>query len=145
MADDEKEGVRCTMRNKIILLSVLTVLIVITLILVFMPKSEVRFDGDRVSNPGYFALRFDRMNTADAETMELEEGDALHVTWQIESGYLDIVIGQENEEAIYQANRRAAGDKADFYVGIPKTGAYTITVSGREAKGQTAFLKTENK
>jgi len=54
------------------------------------------------------------------------------------------MIGQKNEEVVYQANDRPAGDKADFYVEIPKTGAYTITVSAREAKGEIDFLKIES-
>ena len=86
-------------------------------------------------------LRFDRMNKTDSETIALQEGDVLHVSWQIEKGLVDIAIGQKNEEVVYQANDRLAGDKADFYVEIPKTGSYTITVSAREAKGEIDFLK----
>ena len=79
----------------------------------------------------------------DSETLELREGDVLHVSWQIESGYVDIVIRQENKEPVYQANDRAAGDKAAFYVEIPQTESYTITVSARKAKGQVEFMKME--
>ena len=89
-------------------------------------------------------LRFDRMNTVQSETMALAEGDALHVSWQIESGHVDIVIGMEGEEAVYRADDRPAVDKADFYVEIPQTGSYTITVSAREAKGQIEFMRMEN-
>lgn len=132
------------MRKKIVLLIIIVALIAVTGLLIFTRQPETRFDGDRISNPGHFALRFDWMNSTDSETMALAEGDALHVSWQIESGRVDIAIGIEGEEAVYRADDRPAGDKADFYVEIPQTGSYTITVSAREAKGQIEFMKMEN-
>ena len=131
------------MRKKIILFSVLIVL-GIAAILILTQQPDARFEGERISDQGSFVLRFDRMNMTDSETLVLRKGDALHVSWQIESGHVDIVIRQKNEEPIYQADDRAAGDKADFYVEIPQTGSYTITVSSREAKGQISFFKTDN-
>lgn len=62
----------------------------------------------------------------------------------MESGQVDILIGMKGKETIYRADDRLAGDQADFYVEIPETGLYTITVSAREAKGQVEFLKEEN-
>ena len=132
------------MRKKIILLFVVIALIALAVILIFTRQLETRFDGERISNPGCYTLRFDRMNTVQSETMALVEGDALHVSWQIESGRVDIAIGIEGEEAIYRADDRPAGDKADFYVEIPQTGSYTIAVSAREAKGQIEFMRMEN-
>ena len=131
------------MRKKIILFSVLIVLGVAE-ILILTQQPDAGFEGERISDQGSFALRFDRMNMTDSETLVLREGDTLHVSWQIESGHVDIVIRQKNEEPVYQADDRAAGDKADFYVEIPQTGSYTITVSSREAKGQILFFKTDN-
>ncbi len=113
-------------------------------ILILSQQPDASFEGERISVQGSFALRFDRMNMTDSETLVLREGDALHVSWQIESGHVDIVNSQKNEEPVYQADDRAAGDKADFYVEIPQTGSYTITVSSREAKGQISFFKTDN-
>ena len=132
------------MRKKIVLLATIVALIALAGILIFTRPPESRFDGERISNPGRYNLRFDRMNAADSETMALAEGDALHVSWQIESGHVDIVIGMEGEEAVYRADDRPAGDKADFYVEIPQTGSYTITVSARKAKGRVEFMKTDN-
>ena len=132
------------MRKKIVLLATIVSLIALAGILIFTRPPESRFDGERISNPGRYTLRFDRMNTVQSETMALAEGDALHVSWQIESGRVDIAIGMEGEEAIYRADDRPAGDKADFYVEIPQTGSYTIAVSAREAKGRVEFMKTDN-
>ena len=128
------------MKKKIILLFAVTALIAVAGILIFTRQPKFRFDGDRISDPGRFALQFERMNMTDSETVSLAEGDALHVSWQIESGQINVVIGMEGEEAIYQANGRPAGDEADFFVEIPKTGIYTITVSAQKAKGRIEFL-----
>lgn len=132
------------MQKKIILISALIVLIAVAGILILTQRPKAIFDGERISDPGRYALRFDRMNGTDSETMTLEKGDALHVSWRIESGYVSIGIEQKNKEAIYRADDRPAGDNADFYVEIPETGLYTITVSAREAKGQIEFMKTES-
>ena len=113
----------------------------VAVILILTQQPDARFNGERISNQGSFALRFDRMNMTDSETLELREGDALRVSWKIESGHVDIVIRQENEEPVYRADEHAAGDKAAFYVEIPQTGSYTITVSARKAKGQVEFMK----
>ncbi|MDO4614656.1 MAG: hypothetical protein Q4B15_03410 [Lachnospiraceae bacterium] len=128
-------------RKKIILLTVLIVVILASGILTLTMRQDSKFDGERISDPGHFALRFDRMNMTDSEIVVLQEGDVLHVSWQIEKGNVDIVIGQENENPVYKANDRVAGDEADFYVEISKSGYYTITVSVREAKGIIDFLK----
>ena len=132
------------MKKKIILLFAAIALIAVAGILIFTRQPETRFDGDRISDPDRFALQFERMNRTDSETMALAEGDALHVSWLIESGQMDIVIGMEGEEAIYHANGCTAGDEADFDVEIPQTGSYTITVTARKAKGRMAFLKTKS-
>lgn len=129
------------MKKKIVILLAVIALVAIAWIMIFTRQPGTRFDGDRISDPGRFALQFERMNRTDSETLSLAEGDELHVSWQIKSGQIDVVIGMEGEEAIYQANDRAAGDEADFCVEIPQTGSYTITVSVREAKGRIEFLK----
>ena len=132
------------MKKEIILLSGAIALIAVAGILIFTRQPGPRFNGDRISNPGRFALQFERMNKTDSETMALAEGDALRVSWQVESGQMDIVIGMEGEEAVYRANDRSAGDEADFCVDILRAGSYTITVSAREAKGRIEFLKTKS-
>ena len=132
------------MKKKIVLLLAVIAMAAVTLILIFTRQPEILFDGARISDQGRFALQFDRMNRTDSETLSLAEGDALRVSWQIESGQIDVTIDMEDEEALYRANDRAAGDEADFCVEIPQTGSYTITVIARDAKGRIEFLTTKN-
>ena len=132
------------MKKKIVLFLAVIAMVAVTLILIFTRQPETLFDGARISDPGRFALQFDRMNRTDSETVSLLEGDALRVSWEIESGQMDVTIGMEGEEALYRANDRSAGDKADFCVEIPQTGSYTITVTARDAKGRIEFLKSKS-
>ena len=103
----------------------------------------VKFDGDRVvsTNPASCFLRFNTMNTEDAQNLTLREGDTLSVSWLIESGGVDLVIVMEGEEPLYQANGRGNGDAAAFDLTIPKSGEYTITVTGKNARGWLRFAE----
>ena len=131
------------MNKKIVLLLAVIALAAVAGILIFTRQPETLFEGTRISDPSRFALQFERMTMTDSETVPLAEGDALRISWQIESGQIDITICMEGEEALYRANGRPAGDEADFCVDIPQTGSYTITVSARNAKGRIEFLKTK--
>ena len=77
------------MKKKIVLLLAVIALVAAAWILIFTRQPETRFDGDRISDPGRFALQFERMNMTDSETMALKEGDILRVSWRIESGHVD--------------------------------------------------------
>ena len=107
----------------------------------FIGRPTVQFDGDRVcsADPASFYLRFSTMNTEDAQTMTFQEGDTLAVSWRIESGSVDVLIAMEGEAPLYQANGRGKDDEAAFELTIPKTGDYTITVTGKNARGWLRF------
>ncbi|MBR4332702.1 MAG: hypothetical protein IKP72_08500 [Clostridia bacterium] len=111
---------------------------------VFIARPAVQFSGERTvsSDPASFSLRFTVLNATDAQTLSFREGADLAVSWQIESGSIDLVIAMEGEEPLYQANGRGNGDAAAFDLTIPKSGEYTITVTGKNAGG---WLKCEEK
>ncbi len=107
----------------------------------FIGRPTVKFDGDRVcsTDPASFYLRFSVMNTEDAQTLSLQEGDTLAVSWLIESGSVNVLISMEGESPLYQANGRGNGDAAAFNLTVPKAGDYTVTVTGKNAKGWMKF------
>ena len=107
----------------------------------FIGRPTIKFDGDRVcsADPASFSLCFNVMNTEDAQTLSLREGDTLAVSWLIESGSVDVLIAMKDEAPLYQANGRGNGDEAAFDLIIPKSGDYTITVTARNAKGWLRF------
>ena len=107
----------------------------------FIGRPTVKFDGDRISStdPVSFYLRFSVMNTEEAQTLTFQEGDTLAVSWLVESGSVDVLIAMAGEAPLYQANGRRNGDEAAFDLTIPKTGDYTVTVTGHNAKGWLRF------
>lgn len=113
----------------------------------YIGQPSVKFDGERTVSaaPASFSLRFNVLNAADSQTLAFQEGDTLHVSWLIESGGVDLVIGMEGETPLYQANGRGKGDEAAFDLTIPKSGDYTVTVTGKNAKGWLKFTAEEEK
>lgn len=134
------------MRKKAIWAVLVLVLVVLGIAAWFLYKQPaVKFNGERTVSaaPASFSLRFNVLNTAESQTLAFQEGDTLSVSWLIESGSVDILISMAGEEPIYQANGRGKGDAAEFDLTIPKTGDYTITVTGKNAKGWLKFTTAE--
>lgn len=133
------------MRKKAIWTAALLLIVLGVAAYIFYGQSSVRFDGDRIvsADPASFSLRFNVLNTADSQTLTFREGDSLRVSWLIESGSVDLVIAMEGETPLYQANGRGKGDEATFDLTIPKSGGYTITVTGKNAKGWLKFTTEE--
>ncbi len=126
-------------RRNAILTAALAILLLGAAALIFWPRQDAKFDGDRVVSAGLFSLRFDAMNGEDSETLTLREGDGLRVSWQIESGSADILIALPGAEPLYRADGRGKGDAADFELTAPASGEYVVSVSARKAKGWMKF------
>ena len=127
------------MKKKVLLWTALAVAVLGVAAFSLFPRHSVKFDGDRVKTAERFSLRFDIMNTDDAETLSLREGDGLRAAWNIESGSVDILIGAAGAEPLYRADGRGKGDAANFELTVPSAGEYVISVSAREAKGWMEF------
>ena len=129
------------MQKKAIGLCALGIVILVSVVLILVLQPKAVFDGDRIgsADPPSFSLRFNIMNKKDAQTLPLRAGNALRVSWEIDSGSVDVLIAMEGEAPLYQANNRGKGDEAAFDLTIPKTGDYTVSVSGKSAKGWLRF------
>ena len=125
-------------KRKIVLLVIIAIVVLmITIGQYYIMHNQVKFDGDRVCsrNPKRFYLNFNLMNTDDSETMTLNQGETLDVSWQIDEGTADVMITMAGETPIYRANKCVKGENADFEVTVPKTGEYTTTISAYHARG----------
>ncbi len=134
------------MRKKTLWALLILVLVVLGIAAWFLYKQPpVKFDGERTVSaaPASFSLRFNVLNTEEAQTLSLRAGENLTVSWLIESGSVDLLIAMAGEEPLYQANGRGKGDAAAFDLTVPKSGDYTITVTGKNAKGWLNFTATE--
>lgn len=72
--------------------------------------------------------------------LEMKEGEALEVTVDAESGNLSLLIQKDDDKPIYQGNKIKS---AKFQVGIETEGTYTLTVTGRKARGYVMIKRVE--
>lgn len=90
------------------------------------------FDGSRVKNPNGYLLDFSYMDENDSQTMYLESGDILKVTYEIKDGRIDVTIGISDQDPIYRGSDVQTGD---FELTIQETGEYVISVHASKASG----------
>ena len=94
--------------------------------------SRAGFTGSRVKNPDAYLLDIEKMNGTDLHTLELRQGDVLHIQFETEKGALYMEIKAPDGSAVYRGNGKEA---TDFTVNIRESGVYTIVVEARRAKG----------
>ena len=97
------------------------------------------FTGSRVKNPDEYLLDIEKMNGTDLHTLELRQGDVLHIQFETEKGALYMEIKAPDGSAVYRGNGKEA---TDFTVNIRENGVYTIVVEARRAKG-TIHIRCE--
>lgn len=79
-----------------------------------------------------YILDIQKMNGADSHTLNLIAGDVLQVEFETEKGSLLMEITAPDGTIIYAGNGE---ETTDFEITISETGAYTVTVEARHAKG----------
>ena len=94
--------------------------------------SREGFTGSRVKKPDAYLLDIEKMNGTDLHTLELRQGDVLHIQFETEKGALYMEIKAPDGSAVYRGNGKEA---TDFTVNIRESGVYTIVVEARRAKG----------
>ncbi len=96
------------------------------------------FSGDKVSNEDAFYMDYSAFNRQEYADMELASGDALRVSIAQMSGTVDLTIGVDGKDPVYEGNGLTV---ADFTVNISESGTYRITVTGHRAAGNVNFQK----
>ena len=95
-------------------------------------RNQESFADSRFKNPDAFLLDIDRMNGTDLHTLELRQGDVLHIQFETEKGALYMEIKAPDGSAVYRGNGKEA---TDFTVNIRESGVYTVVVEARRAQG----------
>ena len=98
------------------------------------------FQGSRIKNPDAYVLEIRRMNGTDSHTLNLQPFDILQIQFETVKGSLHMEIKAPDGAAIYRGNGK---ETTDFTVNIPESGAYTIFVEARHAKGTVHVRHTE--
>ena len=119
-------------------LTTVTVLIVSTLLCACAQGAA--FDGSITEDEDHFDMTFEVLNTSYSHELEMKEGEALEVTVDAESGNLSLIIQKDDNKPIYQGNKIKS---AKFQVGIDTEGTYTLTVTGRKARGYVMIRRVE--
>lgn len=117
-----------------ILCAVLVVLLTAMLLPWLLPTQESRYT--RRVEEDFFSLGMEPLNCTIAEPFTLQKGDTIDVSVARVSGELEITIGQEHRDPIYEGRNPQLGS---FRVTVPEDGGYLLSVTGKQAQGNISF------
>lgn len=118
------------MRGRIIL-----VFLTVSLAFIFLGGCK-SFNGNITSDIDSFYMDYSVFNRQEDAFLNLSEKDKLQVEIVQAEGSVDVTVGIDGEEPIYQGN---ALTEIGFTLNIIKTGKYRISVMGNNAKGYVLF------
>ena len=78
------------------------------------------------------------LNRQEQASLELTAGDAVMVSIAQESGTVDVIVGINEKEPIYEGNGLT---NTSFTLNITEAGTYQIIVTGHNACGSVSFTK----
>ncbi len=116
------------------------VIVLIVSILICACAQKTTFDGSMIRDKDHFDMTFEILNTSYSHELEMKEGEALEVMADAKSGKLSLQIQKDDDKPIYQGKKI---ESAKFQVGIETEGTYTLTVTGRKAKGHVVIRRVD--
>lgn len=112
--------------------------IVLVLCAVLTGCSSGKFDGTVISDGREFKMDYSVFDRQKESFIELEAGDSLYVSAMQDSGCVDITVGIDGKEPIYEGNGLT---DMEFTLNISEFGSYRISVTGHDACGSVVFRK----
>ena len=100
------------------------------------------FDGGRTGNHDEFVMDYKIFNKTDSQDLNVKKGDTIHVEIVVEGGSLSFEIQKDDEEPVYKGEDVSFSD--EFDVDIEESGTYTVSVTGKKAKGSVSFTVVTN-
>lgn len=100
--------------------------------------SDSTFDGNKISDTDRFQMDYSVLNQQEGAFMALTAGDAIMVSVAQESGMVDVIVGINEKEPIYEGNGLT---NTSFTLNISEAGTYQIIVTGHNACGSVSFTK----
>lgn len=100
------------------------------------------FDGSRTGNSDEFVMDYKILNKTDAQGLMAEKGDTIHAEIIVEGGSLSLKIQKDDEVPVYESEDVSFSD--EFDVEINEGGTYTVSVTGKKAKGSINFTIVTN-
>lgn len=99
------------------------------------------FSGGRAAAPDFYRLDAECMTGTDQHTLELESGDVLQIQFETAKGSMNLEINAPDGTAFYSGSGRTT---PHFTVNITESGAYSVAVHARRAKGTVCIQRKEN-
>ena len=117
-----------------------TVLLLIPVVLISCTACvETVFDGDRIVNDDAFLLRFTMLNRTESAALSAVSGqEAFLVQIALDGGTVDLVITGPDGTPAYRGTELQS---ASFEVVLPRSGTYTIDVTGKKAAGMVEITR----
>ena len=100
------------------------------------------FNGSRMGNDSEFVMDYKILNTTDSQNLVAAEGNIIHAEIIVESGSLSYKIQKEDGAPVYEGKDVSVSD--EFDIEIEQGGTYTVTVTGKRAKGSVSFIVEGN-
>lgn len=101
-------------------------------------NDNAKFNGSKTGDAQHFDIDFDILNTTYTHELVMEEGESIEISIEKESGSISLLVQKESEDSVYQGDDV---DTGEFEVIISEAGTYTLSVTGKKAKGHVVFTK----
>lgn len=118
------------------LLSSLLVILFLCVLCACTESKNSTFNGSKTGDSNHYDISFDILNTTYTHELSMKTGESILVHIEKKSGDIKVEIFDSQNVSIYEGNGEVL---SDFSVGIAEDGIYTVSVTGKEAKGHASF------
>lgn len=112
---------------------VLCVCVAFTITRLFAPRAS-DYTVNTLSNQ--YSIGAEYLDETLTHALSLQEGDQLDAALVITAGEVQVRISMEGEDAVYEGTHKQS---VSFTCIAPKSGSYTITITGKAAEGSIGF------
>ena len=118
--------------------NIFTSILILVSVVSFSACNFTKFDGSRTGNESQLIMQYDVLNMTDSQ--KLAAGDILRFDVVSQSGSVDIQLQKGKEDPIYEGTDIPT---SAFQVVIQEDGTYTVSVTGKKAKGSVSVIKED--
>ena len=112
--------------------NIFTSILILVSVVSFSACNFTKFDGSRTGNESQLIMQYD--------VLKLAVGDILRFDVVSQSGSVDIQLQKGEEDPIYEGTDIPT---SAFQVVIQEDGTYTVSVTGKKAKGSVSVIKED--
>ena len=120
------------MRRKRYLWLIVLLVVVLAVSIPLAARREATFNGSSFGDRRSFHLSFSVMNTTEPHDLALNAGETLSAALVNDGGTLAVTIQKGDDAPLFEGTDLTT---QNFTVTAQETGTYTVSVTGRHAKG----------